>query len=116
MIDKSELLRVPVFVDLPDDQIEWFLSQCQDLHLKAGDTFMRSGDPAEFMVVVLEGTLQGRGEINGETIAVALKAGDVTGLLPFSRIKQSTLSGRAITDSHILRFPAALFPELVQKM
>ncbi|MGH9536573.1 MAG: cyclic nucleotide-binding domain-containing protein, partial [Terriglobales bacterium] len=116
MIDKSELLRVPVFVDLPDDQIEWFLTQCQDLQLKAGDTFMRAGDPAEFMVVVLEGTLQGRGEINGETIAVALKAGDVTGVLPFSRMKQATLTGRAITDSHILRFPAALFPELVQKM
>ena len=116
MIDKSELLRVPVFVDLPDDQIEWFLSQCQDLQLKAGDTFMRAGDPAEFMVVVLQGTLQGRGEINGETIAVALKAGDVTGVLPFSRMKQATLTGRAITDSHILRFPAALFPELVQKM
>ena len=38
MADKSELLRVPVFADLPDDQIAWFLSQAQELRYKAGDT------------------------------------------------------------------------------
>src|SRR6266478_1530808 len=116
MIDKSELLRVPIFVDLPDDQIAWFLSQSQELHLNAGDTFMRAGDPAEFMVVVLEGALQGRGDINGEIFAIALKSGDVTGVLPFSRMKLSTVTGRAITDSRILRFPASQFSDLVQKM
>ena len=42
--------------------------------------------------------------------------GNVTGILPFSRMKQFTVSGRAIADSRVLRFPAALFPELVQKM
>jgi signal transduction histidine kinase len=31
-------------------------------------------------------------------------------------MKQSPVSGRAVTDAHILRFPAAKFPELVQKM
>ena len=116
MIDKSELLRVPIFVDLPDDQIAWFLSQSQELHLNSGDTFMRAGDPAEFMVVVLEGALQGRGDINGEIFAIALKSGDVTGVLPFSRMKLSTVTGRAITDSRILRFPASQFSDLVQKM
>src|SRR5260370_41457157 len=112
MIDKSELLRVPVFADLPDDQIAWFLSQTQEVRLKPGDIYMRTGEPAEFMVVILDGALQARGEINGETIAIGVKAGTVTGVLPFSRMKQSTLTGRAVTDSHILRFPSSLFPEL----
>jgi len=116
MIDKSELLRVPVFADLPDDQLAWFLSQTQEVQLKAGDIYMRVGEPAEFMVVILEGTLQVRGEINGETISIDIKAGTVTGVLPFSRMKKSTLTGRAVTDSHVLRFPASLFPELVQRM
>jgi signal transduction histidine kinase len=31
-------------------------------------------------------------------------------------MKQFTLNGRAVTDSRILRFPAALLPDLVQKM
>jgi len=116
MADKSELRRVVVFNDLPDDQIDWFLSQSKEVHLDAGDTLMRAGDPAEFMVVVLEGSLQGRGEINGETITISINAGDVTGVLPFSRMKRVTLNGRAVTESRVLRFPASQFPELVQKM
>src|SRR5450755_3253785 len=116
MVDKSELLRVPAFADLPDDQITWFLSQSQEMHLKAGDVYSRQGDPADAMFVLLEGQLQGRGELGGETFVFDLKPGDVTGLLPFSRMKQFTVSGRAETDSRALRFPASLFPELVQKM
>ncbi len=116
MADKAELLRVPAFAGLPDDQIAWFLSQSKELHLKPGEIFMRADDPAEAMIVILDGALQGRGELNGEVIAISLKPGDVTGILPFSRMKRSTLTGRAITESQILRFPASLFPELVQRM
>src|ERR1700674_5479199 len=116
MIEKSDLLRVPVFADLPDDQIAWFISQSQELRLKAGDTYSRQGDPADAMFVVFEGQLQGRGELAGDTITFTLKPGDVTGVLPFSRMKLFTVSGRAETDSRLLRFPASLFPDLVQKM
>ena len=116
MVEKSELLRVPIFADLPDDQIAWFISQSQELHLNAGETYSRQGDPADAMFVVLEGQLQGRGEIAGETVTFDIGQGNVTGILPFSRMKQFTVSGRAVTDSRALRFPAALFPELVQKM
>src|SRR5580692_7016449 len=116
MVDKSELRRVQEFADLPDDQLDWFLSRAQELHLKAGDVYARQGDPADTMFVILEGHLQGRGELGGETFVFDLEPGDVTGVLPFSRMKQFTVSGRAITDSRALRFPASLFPELVQKM
>jgi signal transduction histidine kinase len=116
MVEKSELLRIPAFADLPDDQIEWFLSQSQELNLKAGETYAHQGDPADAMFVILEGEAQGRGEINGETVTFALAAGSVTGLLPFSRMKQFTVSVRVVKDSRILRFHATLFPDLVQKM
>ena len=116
MVEKSELLRVPVFADLPDDQIAWFISQSQEMRLKAGDTYARQGDPADAMFVMLEGQLEGRGEIAGETVTFSLNAGDVTGVLPFSRMKRFTVSGRALTDSRALRFPASLFPDLIQKM
>jgi signal transduction histidine kinase len=116
MVDKSELLSVPIFAGLPDDQITWFISQAREMNLKAGDTYSRQGDPADAMFVILEGHLQGRGEIGGETIIFDLEPGDVTGVLPFSRMKRFTVSGRAETDSRALRFPASLFPELVQKM
>jgi signal transduction histidine kinase len=116
MIEKSELLRVPAFVDLPDDQLAWFLSQSQEMHIKAGETYVRQGDPADSMFVILEGQFQWRGEFGGETIVLAGKPGDVTGVLPFSRMKQFTVTGRAITDGRVLKFPTSLFPDLIQKM
>ncbi len=116
MVEKSEILRVPAFADLPDDQIAWFLSNSQEIHLAAGDIYARQGDPADSMFVILEGQFQWRGEFGGETIVLSTKPGDVTGVLPFSRMKQFTVTGRAITDGRVLKFPAALFPDLVQKM
>ena len=116
MIDKSDLLRVPAFADLPDDQLGWFISQCQEQLLKPGDTYIRQGDPAENMFVILEGEFQARGEINGETFVFPVKAGEVTGILPFSRMKRTPITGRAATNGRLLRFPSALFPQLVQKM
>ncbi len=116
MVDKSELLRFPTFADLPDDQIDWFISQSKELNLKAGDIYLQQGAPADAMFVILEGHLQVRGELNGETVAFDLEPGDVTGVLPFSRMKQFSVGGRAVTDSRALRFPASLFPDLVQKM
>src|SRR5580658_4179839 len=116
MVDKSELLRVPVFAGLPDDQIAWFLSQSEEMNLKAGGVYTRQGDPADTMFVVLEGHLQGRADRGGELFVFDIEPGDVTGVLPFSRMKEVKVSLRAETDTRALRFPASQFPELVQKM
>lgn len=117
MAEVLELLRaVPVFSDLPDDQIDWFLSQSKEMQLDAGQTYVKQGDPADTMTVLLDGEFQWRGEFAGETVVFDLKAGSVTGALPFSRMKNYTLSGRALTAGRVLRFPAALFPQLIQRM
>jgi signal transduction histidine kinase len=116
MVEPSELLRVPAFADLPQDQIAWFISRCVELRLKPGEILSNQGDPADWMLVILDGEFQGRGELGGETIVLSLKAGQVTGRLPFSRMKQATVGFRAVTDCHALRFPASKFQELVQTM
>jgi signal transduction histidine kinase len=116
MVEKSELLRIPAFADLPDDQVAWFISQSQEVPLKAGDTYARQGDPADAMFVILEGQFQWRGELGGQPIVFSSKPGDITGILPFSRMKQFTVNGSAVTDGRVLRFPASLFPDLVQRM
>ena len=116
MADKSDLLRVPVFADLPDDQLSWFISQAQELPLKPGESYTRQGDPADAMFVVLEGQLELRGDFGGETIVISVNSGEVTGVLPFSRMKEFTVGGRALTESRLLRFPKAHFSDLVLKM
>lgn len=116
MVTSSELLRFPAFAELPEDQIAWFLSQSQEKSLKAGEVYARQGDPPDTMFVLLEGEFEWRGEFGGETVVIAGKVGDVTGALPFSRMKAFTVTGRTVTPARILRFPAALFPELIQRM
>ena len=116
MIDKSELSHIPAFSNLPEEQIEWFLSKAEELHLKAGNTSFHQGDPADAMFVLLEGQLQLRGEFGGETVVLSTNPGDVTGVLPYSRMTQFPLDARVTADAKILRFPSSLFPELVQKM
>jgi CRP-like cAMP-binding protein len=116
MVNAGEIRRVAAFSDLPDNQIDWFLGQAQEIFLKAGENFVRQGDPADWMFVLLDGVFQWRGEFGGDTVVLPAKAGDVTGVYPFSRMKQFTVTGRALTEGRLLRFPASLFPELVQKM
>ena len=116
MTDNADLLRVPVFAGLPEDQIEWFIGQAQSLRFVAGDILMNAGDAADSMFVLLDGQLQARGELGGETVVITINAGQVTGRLPFSRMKVFTIGARALTDCRILRFPETQFHELVRKM
>ena len=88
MPEVSELLCIPVFADLPEDQLAWFLAHSQEARLDPGEVYAREGDPADAMFVILEGQFQWRGELAGEVIIIASKVGDVTGALPFSRMKQ----------------------------
>ena len=115
MVSAAELRRVAAFSDLPDEQIDWFLSQSHEIFLQAGEVFAREGQPADWMFVLLEGDFQWRGEFGGDTVVIPAKAGDVSGRYPFSRMKQFTVTGRALTEGRLLRFPASLFTELVQR-
>jgi CRP-like cAMP-binding protein len=95
-VEASELLRLPIFADLPDDQIAWFIGQSQALALKPDEVYVHQGDPADAMFVVLDRQLQIRGELSSGLVTFVSKPGDVTGVLPFSRMKQFPLTGRAL--------------------
>jgi len=116
MATLSELRSIPAFSDLADDQIAWFLGCAEEVSLRSGETFVRQGDPADWMIVFLEGKFQWRGEFGGDTVSLPAHAGEVSGVFPFSRMRQFTVAGHALTDGRLLKFPAALLPELIQKM
>src|SRR5262252_6399718 len=105
MVETSEILGLPAFTDLSEGQIAWFISQAQELNLKPDDVYVHQGDPADAMFVILEGQLQLRGELSGGLVTFVSQPGEITGVLPFSRMKQFPLTGRALTASRILRFP-----------
>lgn len=116
MATREELLNVPAFADLPAEQLDWFLNHAQELQIKAGETYIEQGAPADAMFVLLEGQLHARGQLGGQPVVFTFEPGDVGGRLPFSRMKQFTFSGKAAVDSRALKFQASDFTELVQHM
>jgi signal transduction histidine kinase len=112
-----KLLTIQVFTDLPQDDLLWFVAQCTERHAAVGEIIVREGAPADSMLIILEGEMRARGEhgvLDGPVFTV--RGGEVTGMLPFSRLKIVSVTGRAVLPTHYLVFPASNFPELFHRM
>jgi signal transduction histidine kinase len=114
-VSKEELRTVAAFQDLPDDQLDWFLEHATESRLAPGDIYIHPGDPADKMMVVLEGELQVRFAGSNEEV-FTIPAGSVTGLLPYSRMTVYPGTGITVKASRILTFPGTLFDELLRRM
>ena len=119
--DKVEALRrVHIFADLPEDQLRWFADNTEEHRFAEGDVVFRKGDKPDVLVVYLEGEVHAYWDEADHDIVYIGRAGEqtseVSGMLPFSRMKEFTVTGRAVTDVRLLRFPVRLFPEMMQRM
>jgi signal transduction histidine kinase len=113
----AKLRTVPVFQDQPREDLLWFISQCVERRAAPGEIIMREGDPPDYMYVMLEGEIRARSEHGSPDGPVyTIRGGDVTGMLPFSRMKAFTVTGRAVAPSHSLDFPVTQFPELFKRL
>jgi signal transduction histidine kinase len=117
MITTDDLRGIKIFADLPDDQLQWFIGRAEEVWAESGDVMFREGEPADHMYVFFEGELQGRVERPGGDLRIYLAGpGDVTGVLPFSRLRQFSGTGRAVGKVHLARVHRSLFPEILQRM
>jgi signal transduction histidine kinase len=111
---------VQVFADLSDEELQWFADNAEDHRFAAGDLVFRKGDKADTMVVYLEGEVHAYWDETDHDMVYIARAGErsteVTGMLPFSRMTEFTVTGYAVTDVRLLRFPVRLFPEMMQRM
>ena len=113
----EQLLRVPVFEDLPREDLLWFISVCEEHWKDVGEIIIREGDQPEYTLVMLEGEMRARqehGSADGPVFTIV--GGDVTGMLPFSRLKTISVTGRAIRPCHYLFFPVREFPQMFQRL
>jgi signal transduction histidine kinase len=113
----EELRSVPVFADLPADDLDWLASQMTPLDLAPGDIYIREGSPADRMTILLDGQVRLRVEsANAEPVTRILRGPSVTGMLPYSRMTHFPATVRALTPAHLATFPADHFPEMLARM
>jgi len=108
------LRKVPVFEDLKEDQLQWFASNAEDLHFAAGDLVIEAGAPANQLIVILAGELQGKPP-KGEGVYIR-GAGTITGMLPFSRMTQFPSTVRATAPTRLASLHKDHFEEMFRRI
>jgi signal transduction histidine kinase len=113
----ADLRGIPEFADLPEDALEWLAAQMQVVEVEAGELFIHAGAPADHMMVILEGELRLQregGADDGRTFVATV--GQVTGMLPYSRLKVIPFAVRAILRSRVAVLRKELFPEMLHRI
>ncbi len=108
------LRKIPVFEDLPEDQLQWFASNAEDRHFAPGDLVVEAGAPADQLIVILAGELQGKRPTGGGVYIAG--AGTVTGMLPFSRMTQFPSTIRATAPTRIASLCKDHFEEMFRRI
>jgi signal transduction histidine kinase len=113
---RDALREIPVFAGLPDEQFSWLVSQFEEVRLDAGEVFLREGDPADWLFVMLEGEVQFHRESVPDSPTFTVRAGEVSGVLPYSRLTRVGGTARAVLPTRAARLHRRFFPELLQRL
>ncbi len=113
----ERLRRVEAFADLPRDGLEWLASQMTLKAYQPGDVLIAEGDPPEQMVVLLEGEIHGHVEkAPSDGLTYSARAGQITGMLPYSRLKRYPLTARAVVPTLVALLDASRFPGMLERL
>lgn len=110
----EELRNVTILQDLPEWQLAWFCDHGDKIDLALGEQMFERGQPSDFMFIVVSGTIQRYEEIGGQWLLVATtRQGEVTGMLPYSRMTHYPGTTVAVEPSQVLRVKASDFKEML---
>ncbi len=111
--DREALRPLAIFRGLSDEELDWFCARGERVDLPEGVRMFERGHPATALWIVVEGVVRGFEEIGGEWLLVATtKPGEVTGMLPFSRMTHYPRHTVAGEPSVVLRLDTSHFREM----
>lgn len=98
---------------LTKEELLWLIEHSQEVAAPVGTRLFSDGDPATHMTILLAGEIQVRRHGSGGSISIG-RSGQLTGVLPFSRMK--THGGNGIASESIwgLQIPRELFPAMLE--
>ncbi len=102
--------------DVPPDQLAWFAQVAEHYVVPEGETVFTIGEAITHTYVIVSGRIElFLVQASGRRVTATFKAGDITGFLPFSRMKASTATALAVEEAQIMAFPAALARQMLQE-
>ena len=115
---REELRSIPLFEGVPDEQLDWFAERSWVVEYREGEVVACPGDPAGEMWLLLDGEVHAypaKG-LPDEGSVYVWPRGEVSGMLPFSRMTRIPRLVRAAVPTRVAFFPATLFPEMLDRM
>ncbi len=109
----DELRSIQVLSDQPEDGLTWLASQMGVIDLEADEVVVRPGTPATHLIVILRGAM--RGERDDGRVFTA-HSGQITGMLPFSRLTEYPTAVRALGPTRIAGLHRDHFDELQRRL
>jgi len=109
----AALDRIGPLHNLPLEDRLWLARHGQERVAETGEVLFEEGAVAEHMILILKGEIHVRRQRGGPMALFIGRAGQMTGVLPFSRMKGYGGQGYAITPVWALLIHKAIFPEML---
>ncbi|HEX4286801.1 MAG TPA: ATP-binding protein [Terracidiphilus sp.] len=107
--------RIGPLHGLPFEDRVWLAHHGREVIAEAGSVLFEEGAPAEDMILILKGEIHVRRQQSGGPMALFIgRAGQMTGLLPFSRMKTYGGQGFAISPVWGMLISKSVFDEMLE--
>ncbi len=106
--------RLPVLQGLTAEEFGWLADHGEQRTAAPGEILFREGEAATVMNILLRGEIHVRRESLAAGPVFVGRAGQISGLLPFSRMKTYGGVGFAVGEVAALNIPSLLFPEMLE--
>ena len=110
----AALEKVVPLQGLPPQDREWLANHGQEIRAKAGEVIFEEGQPAEHLILILKGEIHVRRSRTGTMALFIGRSGQMTGLLPFSRMTISGGQGFAAQDVWAILYHKSMFPQMLE--
>lgn len=99
---------------LPLEDRLWLVTHGKEVVANAGDILFEEGASADHMVILIKGEIHVRRQHGGPMSLFIGRTAQITGIMPFSRMKSYGGQGLAVTRVWALLIPRDVFPEMLQ--
>lgn len=109
----AALRTITPLAGLTDEEYTWFATHGTERIGESDALVFREGEPTTHLVFILRGEVHVRRRHSGPMALFIGRAGQMTGKLPFSRMKTYGGDGYTIGSSWVLDIHESLFPEML---